>query len=352
MATLGANDGTGHRSVAYTATALVASYFSGRGGPALCTCGPYLRRRSPRIVLSVWLIAGPALGESPAGPLGADQSRAARSEAAPAADSPRSEAGDEDTHPDAPQRADGDAADPEADEPPPQEPEAPSAEQPREPVTKLYSDPLPPQVNGIHMGTPLYTRTGLHARVTVGMSYLHIFNSSAANLGEQTNLNVEHSSVSAAPVELELWLGGALLRDLALNLVLRTGQASTGRLHTDLQNLPLAGGLTTAFVGVGLVYYLDPAWGWLIGAAAGLERWQASFTQGTAPQVGGSGIAVSLYGGHDWWLGPTIAFGIVPRLNVGFATGDGQAEVGELQLENSDVDLYVQAGVAVSLSYF
>jgi hypothetical protein len=202
------------------------------------------------------------------------------------------------------------------------------------------------------MGSPLYTRTGFHARAHVGLSYLHIFNSSATNLGNQPDFNVEKASVSAVPLDLELWLGGALRRDLALSFVLRAGQAGGGTLHTDLQRVRLEGGVTTAFLGAGLVYYPSPARGWLLGVAAGFERWQASFVRGAAPEVGGSGVAVSLYGGHDWWLTPSTAFGLLARINLGFATGDGQAEVGQLQLENSDIDLYAQGGLAASLSYF
>lgn len=227
-----------------------------------------------------------------------------------------------------------------------------SAPPPEEPLPLVYADPAPPELRAVYMGSTLYTRTGFHARLHLGASYLHIFNSSATNLGDQPDFNVENASVTAGPVDFELWLGGALRRDLALNFVLRAGQASSGTLHSDLRDLTLEGGLRTAFLGAGLLYYLDPARGWWLGLAAGFERWQASFVRGAAPQVGGSGVAVSLYGAHDWWLGDSTAFGGFVRLNLGFATGNGQAEVGELQLENSDIDFYVQAGVGASLSYF
>lgn len=217
---------------------------------------------------------------------------------------------------------------------------------------KLYADPPPPELEGVYMGTTRYTRTGLHLRANVGAGYLHIFNSSAANLEDQPDFSVENSSVSAVPTHVELWLGGALQRDLALNLVVRLGHASGGRLRSGTHELQLQGGLSTAFLGAGLIYHLDPAHGWLVGLAAGFERWQASFDRDTDPQVGGSGIVASLLGGHDWWLGDDTAFGILTKLDVGAATGNGRAEVGELQLENSDIDFYLQAGVAVSLSYF
>lgn len=217
---------------------------------------------------------------------------------------------------------------------------------------KLYADPPPPELEGVYMGTTRYTRTGLHLRANVGAGYLHIFNSSAANLEDQPDFSVENSSVSAVPTHVELWLGGGLRRDLALNLVVRFGHASGGRLRSGTHELELQGGLSTAFLGAGLLYHLDPAHGWLVGLVAGFERWQASFERNTAPQVGGSGIVASLLGGHDWWIGADTAFGILTKLDVGAATGNGRAEVGELQLENSDIDFYLQAGVAISLSYF
>lgn len=221
----------------------------------------------------------------------------------------------------------------------------------RHPKAKLYGDPRPPGVRGVPMGTTRYTRTGLHLRANLGLGYLHIFNSSSAHLGDDA-FSAEDAAVAALPLDLELWAGGALTRDLALNLVIRSGQASGGKLHATPDTLDLKGGLTTAFLGAGLLYHLDPARGWLVGLAAGFERWQARLVRGAAPQVGGSGVAASLYGGHDWWLTPDTAFGLLARLNLGFATGDGRAEVGQLQLENSDLDFYLQGGLAVSLSYF
>lgn len=336
------------------------------------------------------------LASSPgwANPLDADQSSTTRTEAPPADDaapleenddapSPEDEPtaddepvpdptsadarpADEDTADD--ELADEETADDTPDDDAPSHEDEPTAAPPIPPPTaRLYADPAPPEVRGVYMGTPRYTRTGLHVRATLGAGYLHIFNSSAANTGDQPDFSVENSSVSAVPTTFELWIGGALRRDLALNLVIRGGRASNGRLHADVRNadgqdsgiqdadgqeVSLEGGLTTAFLGVGLLYHLDPAQGWLIGVAAGFERWQASFNRDTDPQVGGSGIAVSLLGGHDWWIGEDTAFGVITKLDLGAATGDGQAEVGQLQLENSDVDFYLQAGVALSLSYF
>src|SRR5690606_21655118 len=329
VATLGANDGPGHRPVAYTAAALMASKFWVMHGAMkpVSRGRKEVRSRYPSgaWLLACWLVALPVHADPP----GADLSSRPRSgpdmladlgaDSAPPTKDPRAHAVSADAphdahdHPSAdepddvddvddpiedplfehslPNEGSDDAEDSIEDPPPDHEDDAtdddvvdvdgadraddgasPSTALPdpeaRHPKAKLYGDPRPPGVRGVPMGTTRYTRTGLHLRANLGLGYLHIFNSSSAHLGDDA-FSAEDAAVAALPLDLELWAGGALTRDLALNLVIRSGQASGGKLHATPDTLDLKGGLTTAFLGAGLLYHLDPARGWLVGLAAG-----------------------------------------------------------------------------------
>jgi hypothetical protein len=139
------------------------------------------------------------------------------------------------------------------------------------------------------------------------------------------------ASITGGATVGDIGIGGTVAPGLVLGGVIRgwmaSGTFNGGPVITDAKatyyvngtptptNLTLTGNsrISAGELGAMLDWYPNPEKGWHVGGSVGLELMTLTDDAGTQSTAGG--VGGSIYGGYQWWLGPSWSLGLAAVLS-------------------------------------
>jgi hypothetical protein len=161
-----------------------------------------------------------------------------------------------------------------------------------------------------------YEKAYVHKGLYVGLT------SSIGGLGVWGNGPTGSASISGFATGQSLAIGGSPVPGLAIAGVLgwtttagdtfhggpMVSVMTTGAVQTPVTTLKGNASAATFLFGVLADWFPLPTGGWHVGGALGLGG--ATVTDDAHNMIGGSSVAGSVFGGYQWWLGPSWSLGI------------------------------------------
>jgi hypothetical protein len=248
--------------------------------------------------------------------------------------------------------------------PPPSYPESPSDEsqveqpaQPRRPAREVpppprfeltEPEPIPPDV--VPIGAERHD--GFFLRFALGPAALHMERSTEGELYGRSGDGPD-SQVSGAAGMSELSIGGTPAAGLVVAGTLLSHQIAEPVLETDGDSdADLGGPLSFLVLGATVDWYPNPKKGFHFGGTLGLAGVVADSPDGSPfDRVGGTGGALSLQVGHDWWIADEWSLGVLGRLTGARVQGEETARVNSNELEGKEDSNVSAAGVLFSVVY-
>lgn len=221
------------------------------------------------------------------------------------------------------------------------------------PVSVPYVDPPPSNFSGVAMGSLRHTRSGLLLRPTLGLGVTHIFRRTEQSSTDGTGPTSGSSAITAVPLEFRGLIGGALSRDVVLGGFLGIAQSPGATFaSTGDDSLSFEEGIALQMVGAQLLFFVDSASPWQLGASVAFLNWSAHEPGSDGKVPGGAGILGTLEAGYHLWVGPRFELGLVFDLDLG-ATQNGQVfRISEVLVQNSETSFLIRGSLAIALSYY
>jgi hypothetical protein len=185
--------------------------------------------------------------------------------------------------------------------PPPSAPPAEAAPAPRE----FVSGPA-----------PRYRHQGFYLAAGGGVAVLSAWGSGPSGSASMTGVGSESDVAIGGTVAPGLVIG-AVARTWSISGTFKGGPAisatatyfTNGQPSTSRFTLSGNASASTVELGAFLDWYPNPESGWHLGGSLGLGGMSVTDDAGTSSDS--AGLAVSLYGGYQWWLGPAWSLGLV-----------------------------------------
>jgi len=174
----------------------------------------------------------------------------------------------------------------------------------------------PPAPREFVSGRALYRHQGFYLSAGGGLAVLSAWGSGPSGSASITGVGSESDVAIGGTVAPGLVIG-AVARTWSISGTFKGGPAisATATYFTNGQpstsRLTLSGNAraTTIELGAFLDWYPNPENGWHLGGSLGLGG--MTVIDDAATSSASVGIAVSLYGGYQWWLGPAWSLGLV-----------------------------------------